>query len=139
LETYVPESFGVANPVPSKNFKKPPGLLLSAYVPVKKIWPQAKENSKCETVGHKKIFSIATPILFIFLVAGCSFSNQTILASFSTINLLGYLSNPRIAGQSKVEQLTFTPTIGEYDLLVSKVGNQIGFNQIFNVNQNGGR
>ena len=85
------------------------------------------------TVGFtKKIFLSLLFLLILLTVISCSSASN----HFGVIFTINYLDIYRIPDntQNKVEQLTFTPTIGEYGWLVSENGDRIVFETAFYAN-----
>jgi len=77
----------------------------------------------------KKILLLFQYMLIFLILTGCTSKSSR----FGVIFTNNHLDIYRIPDntQSKVEQLTFTPTIGEYGLLVSKNGDKIVFSTDF--------
>ena len=67
--------------------------------------------------------------LFVITLSSCEFVSHRFGVIFITNEADGPTDIYRISDntQNKIEQLTFTPTVGEYNLLVSKSGDEIVF------------
>ena len=71
----------------------------------------------------KKTFPLMLFILILLALTSCATKQNRFGIIFTNVDIYRISDNT----QNKIEQLTFTPTIGEYHLLVSKNGDKIIF------------